>query len=89
MCAARLPPSTSFYERTQEAFMLFRKNVVKKCAYCVHAGQANDGKLLCPKRGFVSADGSCRRFRYDPLKRTPQKQKAKNFTAFTEEDFRL
>lgn len=86
---AAQPLRTSFYEETQEAPMLFRKNVVKKCAYCAHAGQANDGKLLCPKRGFVSADGSCRRFRYDPLKRTPKKQKAKDFTAFTEEDFRL
>lgn len=69
--------------------MLFRKTIVKNCAYCAHAGQASDGKLLCTKRGFVSANGSCRRFRYDPLKRTPKKLKAKDFTAFTEEDFRL
>ena len=69
--------------------MLFRKNVERVCSLCVHAGQTCGEQMLCAKRGFVSPDGSCRRFRYDPLKRTPKKQKAKDFTAFTEEDFRL
>lgn len=28
--------------------------------------------MVCRRKGPVSADGSCRRFRYDPLKRVPE-----------------
>ena len=28
--------------------------------------------MFCKRKGPVSADGSCRRFRYDPLKRIPE-----------------
>lgn len=28
--------------------------------------------MVCVKKGVVSADGACRRFRYDPLKRVPE-----------------
>ena len=69
--------------------MLFRKNVAKFCSYCKHAGQADNGQMLCSKKGFVAADGKCWRFRYDPLKRTPARYKAKDFSQFREEDFRL
>lgn len=69
--------------------MLFRKNVAKFCSYCVHAGQASNGQMLCAKKGFVSPDHKCFRFRYDPLKRTPARYKAKDFSQFSEEDFRL
>ncbi len=69
--------------------MLFRKNVAKFCSYCKHAGQIDNGRMLCTKKGFVAADGKCWRFRYDPLKRTPSRYKAKDFSQFREEDFRL
>ena len=69
--------------------MLFRKSVAKFCSYCTHAGQTANGKMLCSKRGFVSPDDKCWRFRYDPLKRTPARYKAKDFSAFKEEDFKL
>ena len=35
--------------------MLFRKNVAKFCAYCIHAGQAGEDQMLCSKKGFVSS----------------------------------
>lgn len=69
--------------------MLFRKNVAKFCSYCVHAGQTTGEHLLCTKKGFTSPDAHCWRFRYDPLKRTPARYQAKDFTKFSEEDFKL
>ena len=69
--------------------MLFRKKVDKYCACCVHSGQSGNGGLICSKKGFVSPDDSCRRFRYDPLKRNPSRSAVKDFSQFTEEDFSL
>lgn len=69
--------------------MLFRKNVAKFCSYCAHSGQSGNEMLLCTKKGFVAPEGKCWRFRYDPLKRTPARYKAKDFSQFHEEDFRL
>ena len=54
--------------------MLFRKNVAKFCSYCKHAGQTDHDQMLCTKKGFVSPDGKCWRFRYDPLKRVPRRK---------------
>ncbi|MBQ1371776.1 MAG: hypothetical protein IIY70_02475 [Oscillospiraceae bacterium] len=69
--------------------MLFRKNVERVCSLCAHAGQTCGEQMLCAKRGFVSPDGSCRRFRYDPLKRIPSRFQAKDFSQFSEDDFKL
>ena len=69
--------------------MLFRKNVAKFCAYCVHAGQATGERMLCTKKGFVRPDERCWRFRYDPLKRRPSHYQAKDFSKFDEKDFSL
>ena len=42
------------------------------CKYCLKAVLTPDKEvILCPKKGSVSADDSCRRFKYDPLKRQP------------------
>ena len=38
--------------------MLFRNNIAKSCAYCVHSGQTSDEQMLCRKKGFVSPDGA-------------------------------
>lgn len=69
--------------------MLFRKNVAKFCAYCQHAGKVDADRMLCAKKGFVPSDGSCPRFRYDPLKRTPPRYSAKDFSKFEDTDFSL
>ena len=69
--------------------MLFRKNVEKACAYCANSGQSGADALLCPKKGFVSPDGHCRHFRYDPLKRVPKRGRVKDFSQFKDEDFPL
>ena len=69
--------------------MLFRKNMDPRCAYCQRGTPLEDGKVICVKKGIVSASGSCRRFRYDPLKRVPPKPMAASFAHLKDEDFTL
>lgn len=69
--------------------MLFRKNIEKSCSYCVHAGKIDDETYLCTKNGFVSACNHCRKFKYDPLKRTPTRMKPQDFKAYDDVDFSL
>ncbi len=50
--------------------MYYGKNVEKSCSLCEHATSIpSRGEILCKKKGTVPADGCCRRFKYDPLKR--------------------
>ena len=69
--------------------MLFRKKMAKFCGYCKYAGQAADGQMLCRKKGFVPAESKCWHFKYDPLKRTPSRYQAKDFSQFDAEDVSL
>lgn len=43
------------------------------CMYCEY-GRVSPGKVsvLCLRKGVVATDSSCRKFRYDPLKREPR-----------------
>lgn len=53
---------------------LFGDNIRPACKYCEHVLQLFDeDKMLCDKRGVVSAVNKCRAFIYDPLKRVPKK----------------
>ena len=61
----------------------------KECRYCEHGQLSFDETaVLCEKKGIVLPDGLCRKYVYDPLKRTPmvQKNPAANFS---KEDFSL
>ena len=69
--------------------MLFRKKVQKSCAYCIHGTELADGSVLCAKKGLRTPEKPCCKFRYDPLRRVPGKQKLPDFTQFTEDDFTL
>lgn len=69
--------------------MLFRKKIERACAYCVHGTKLDDGQILCAKKGLKLEDEKCRRFKYDPTKRIPAKQKALDFSKYNEEDFSL
>lgn len=70
--------------------MLFRKDIEKSCSYCVHAAKTIDSDLvICSKKGFTPCDDSCRRFKYDPLKRVPTKAKPKDFSQYDDVDFSL
>lgn len=69
--------------------MLFRKKIQRDCSYCQYGTPLEDGSILCAKKGLRFANGSCRRFRYDPCKRIPHKAKALDFSKYDKTDFSL
>lgn len=69
--------------------MVFRKNMAPFCGYCRHAAAAEPGTVICRKRGIMPENGSCRRFSYDPLRRTPPKPISPNFTKYDDRDYSL
>lgn len=69
--------------------MLFDKHIEPRCAYCQRATPLYEDQMLCVKKGIVARGGSCRRFRYDPLKRTPPKPLTASFKHLKDEDFTL
>lgn len=67
---------------------IFGKTVSPKCIYCETGKITPDGKsVLCTKKGVMMPDSFCKKFRYDPLKRTPETVKIQ--TDFSQEDFSL
>lgn len=69
--------------------MLFRKKIQRSCSYCIHGVNMGAGQILCSKRGFRTEEDSCRKFRYDPFKRVPKKEKALDFSRYDKDDFSL
>ena len=69
--------------------MLFRKKQIRSCSYCISGTRLNDDEVLCIKKGVVRVDRACRKFKYDPCKRTPLKRKVSNFSQYDNEDFTL
>ena len=69
--------------------MLFRKNIERRCSYCIHSTKLDDQQVLCSKKGIMPMDGNCRKFSYDPCKRIPSKMKALDFAKYEKEDFSL
>lgn len=69
--------------------MLFRKKMPRACAYCAHGVKLDEAQILCVKKGICPMDGKCFRFRYDPCKRIPLKQKPLDFSKYDQEDFSL
>lgn len=69
--------------------MLFKKDIEPRCAYCKRCAVLDEDRILCIKKGVMSASGSCSRFRYDPLKRVPPKPLHADFSRLREEDFSL
>ena len=69
--------------------MLFRRKIERSCSYCQYGTKLEDEVVLCCKKGIRSIGESCRKFKYDPLKRVPPKAKAMDFSKYKEEDFSL
>lgn len=69
--------------------MLFQKSIEPRCAYCARGSALEKDTVLCPRKGVVPAGGSCRAFRYDPLKRVPPAPAPVDFSRLKEEDFSL
>lgn len=66
----------------------FNKNLQKSCSYCVYSKKLElTGETICKKRGVMPQREYCRKYKYDPLKRTPEKITfSGNYSA---EDFKL
>jgi len=69
--------------------VLFRKDIDPRCAYCLRGAQINERDVACVKRGIVPVEGSCRSFRYDPLKRVPPRPATLDTVGLQEKDFSL
>ena len=69
--------------------MLFRKKIERSCSYCIHGVKLNDDQILCAKKGMKTMEDQCRKFKYDPTKRIPRKERALDFSKYDEEDFSL
>ena len=69
--------------------MLFDKHIPPRCSYCQWGTPLDEEQMMCVKKGIVACTGSCRRFRYDPLRRTPPKPLAASFAHLKDEDFTL
>lgn len=51
---------------------LFGEHIEPACSYCARGRiSANGDTVLCEKSGVMNPADSCRRFVYDPLRRTP------------------
>lgn len=69
--------------------MLFRKNIEPMCAYCSHGKKLDEIELSCKYRGVTRASDSCRRFKYEPLKRVPPKPARLVMRGLSDDDFSL
>ena len=67
---------------------LFGARIEPACGYCGIGRETEDGaKILCPKVGVMTPSDSCRKFRYDPLKRVPAA--VRPLPCYRTEDFEL
>ena len=51
----------------------FNKNLSHACKYCINSRVCTDTEILCKYKGVVGVNDSCRKYKYDPLKREPLK----------------
>lgn len=67
---------------------MFNKDLPRSCKYCVF-GKASliSGEILCKKHGVTLNNDYCRRYKYDPLKRIPERVKLAD--GYKPEDFSL
>ena len=56
---------------------MFKNKIEKNCAYCTYGYMLSNGmECLCDKYGIVTSVSDCRKFKYDPLKRVPDRTPA-------------
>ncbi len=64
------------------------KDIPPSCSYCIYGRLSPDGEsILCIQHGVMLPTSSCRKFKYNPLKRKPQR--AKNLPAMDAKDFEI
>lgn len=68
---------------------LFQTKIEPRCLYCAQGVPLGEAQILCAKKGIMSLGSSCRKFKYDPLKRTPPRPAHIDFKQLKDEDFVL
>jgi len=54
---------------------VFGKNIPPACEYCAKGKLSKDHtKVLCERKGIMSLNSKCFRFKYDPLMRRPSRE---------------
>ena len=67
---------------------IFNKELPRSCKYCAFGKNSLFAdEVLCIKRGVTNANDYCRHYKYDPLRRVPEKVKIAN--GYNPEDFSL
>ena len=69
--------------------MLFRKSIEPRCAYCQSSAPGEPGTVICTRKGVVEEGYHCRKFRYNPLRRTPPKPVNPDFSKYDDRDYSL
>lgn len=68
--------------------LTFSKKTEKYCQYCLYGKYLEyTDEVFCTKKGFVNKFDKCIKYKYDPIKRIPEKARP-NFD-FSKEDFQL
>ena len=68
---------------------MFDNNIKPSCAYCQYATELGYDEYFCVRRGIMSSEGSCGRFRYEPTKRIPMPLPKLDSSTYTEDDFKI
>ena len=67
---------------------LYGNKIEPRCLYCEHGTTLkNSGHISCRYYGVVTDGYTCRKFKYDPLKRIPSKPVT--LPKFEKEDFSI
>lgn len=68
--------------------MLFNKKIQTDCAYCERGFLlSNKENCICKKYGAVKRRYKCRKFKYNPLLRRPERQPVITISEQFESDF--
>lgn len=62
-------------------------NIIPKCEYCKIGRLSAENTVLCPQKGIMNKDDSCKKFSYDALKRIPEKKPS--LPEYDKKDFEL
>lgn len=67
---------------------VFDKKLEKRCGYCIFGRKSEfSNEVMCIKKGITDVNDFCRKFKYDPLKREPERIRISN--DFNAEDFKI
>ncbi len=67
---------------------IFNKKLSKSCSFCIYGNKSEySDEIFCAKHGVTNKRDYCRNYKYDILKRKPERIKTSG--EFTDKDFSL